>query len=159
MLFRSSLVTTTPWLSVSGAKRFITVVDTDGNCTFITPLGEKKFKLQDKIENPSSNRIYETPDTSGLFLWTARDGTLKIAKITGVSTTYFMSEDYKLIEIVCAHKNGRFCFAGTDDTFIYGFKSDTSLLVKYTIPEDVEVNDLTTLLDNEDQYKIGRAHV
>ena len=64
----------------------------------------------------------------------------------------FRSEDYDLKDIVYTNKNKRYCFAGTDGTFIYGYKADNSIVIKYTIPSGIVVKDLTALMDYEDQY-------
>ncbi|MEN9331818.1 MAG: hypothetical protein RLZZ94_908 [Bacteroidota bacterium] len=148
----TSTVKTPPMLSVYGAKRYITVVDVAGICYFITPLGEKKFRLDETIGKPTSNRIFAAKDTSSLFVWETSGGILKNAKGSGGSVTYFKPENESIKDVVLSRKNSKTYFAGSDGDSIHVFNSDGTKKSGSKLPSNVVVKDLTVLMDYDDVY-------
>ena len=148
----SSSVKTPPWLSVYGAKRYITVVDVSGVCYFITPVGDKKLKLDQSIGKPTASRIFAATDSSSLFVWETNEGILKSAKGTGESVTHFSSDNESINDVTLARKNDKTYFAGSDGESIYVFNADGTEKVKFPIPANTTIKDLTILLDYDDVY-------
>jgi hypothetical protein len=148
----SSTVKTPPWLSVSGSKRYITVVDDAGVCYFITPLGEKKLKLVENIGKPTGDRIFAPKDTSSMFIWETSRGVLKYAKGSGASVTCFDSENESINDITLARKNNNIYYAGSDGSLIRVFNEDGSIKTSFQMPNNTTIKDLTILMDYEKVY-------
>ena len=147
-----STVRTPPWLSVCGSKRYITVVDVTGVCYFITPLGEKKLKLDETIGKPTANRIFVAKDSSSLFIWETSRGVLKCAKGSGASVTCFNSENESINDVTLARKNNKTYYAGSDGSIIHIFNEDGSIKTSFQMPISTIVKDLTILMDYDDVY-------
>jgi hypothetical protein len=148
----TSSVKTPPWLSVYGAKRYITVVDVNGICYFITPLGDKKLKLDQTIGKPTASRIFAATDTSSLFVFETSEGILKSAKGSGESVTYFKLDNESINDITLARKNNKTYFAGSDGESIHVFNADGTEKVKFPLTANTTIKDLTILLDYDDVY-------
>jgi hypothetical protein len=148
----SAIVKTPPWLSVYGSKRYITVVDVSGNCYFITPLGDKKLKLNETIGKPTVDRIFTSKDTSSMFVWATGKGVLKCAKGSGGSVTCFNPDNESIKDITLARKNKKTYYAGYDGSSILVFNEDGSLKTNHQIPSNTSIKDLTILMDYDDVY-------
>jgi hypothetical protein len=141
-----------PWLTVHGNKRYITLVDVSGGCYFINPLGEKKIKLDENIGKPVCQRIFISKDTASLFYWETKDGIIKSALGTGSSVVYFKSSIESIKDIVLCNKYNKTYLAGNDDEYIYLFNHDGSEKGKFKLPDNTIVNDLSIFMDIEEEY-------
>ena len=148
----TSSIKTPVWLSVYGKKRYITAVDVTGICFFISPLGEKKLRLDETIGKPAINRIFESKDTSTVFIWETSGGVLKKAKGSGFSSIFFKAETETIKDVYLGQKSNNVFIAGYDKENISGFKIDGTNLFNYSIPADVLVKDISIMIDNIDCY-------
>ena len=148
----TSSIKTPVWLSVYGKKRYLTAVDVTGNCFFISPLGEKKLRLDETIGKPTINRIFESKDTSAMFIWETSGGVLKKAKGSGFSSIFFKEETETIKDVYLGQKNNKLIIAGYDNTSVVGFKIDGSKLFTYKLPTDVVVKDISVMIDFEEYY-------
>lgn len=143
----SAMVKTTAWLSVYNNKRFITVVDGTGICHFISPAGERKFRLDDAIGKAIESRIYAADDTSSMFIWETLGGVLKSAKGTRNSEIYFKSSQESINDISLARKDGKVYFAGCDKQYVYLFDKNGNEILKHQLDNNVVASDLKILMD------------
>lgn len=148
----TSSIKTPVWLSVYGKRRYLTAVDVTGNCFFISPLGEKKLRLDETIGKPAINRIFESKDTSAMFIWETSGGVLKKAKGSGFSSIFFKEETESIKDVYLGQKNNKLIIAGYDNTSVVGFKIDGSKLFTYKLPTDVVVKDISVMIDFEEYY-------
>ncbi len=148
----ASSIKTPVWLSVYGNKRFITAVDATGLCYLISPLGDKKFRLDETIGKPTINRIFASKDTSAMFIWETDGGVLKKAKGSGLSSVFFETETETIKDVYLGQKNNKLIIAGYDNQSIIGFKIDGTRLFTYKLPTDVVVKDISVMIDFEEYY-------
>lgn len=94
------------WLSVLNGTNYLTVNDRNGTCFFVDKKGDKKFTLKDKLTDVNEQAVFAAADSMSLFMWTAAQGIVKVAKADGVAEELFNSQQTDVSAVLPMDVNG-----------------------------------------------------